>query len=1226
MFSITHDLSQSDSCSLNWSAKLAGVCTLLLLLCGLTGQGLAQIAGTGTIQGTVTDSTGAIIPGAQVTITNVLTNVVHPQTTTGSGFYSVGGLQPGKYSVKVAAPGFNPFTQENIPLDALQAFGLNVKLTVGAGEQSITVTDAPAPLNTANATLGSSMETETYKALPLIMGGQPRDPTAFIYFTPGVTGGGGVNQMNGGQGNLNETYIDGVAMDDVNQQGDWAVVHSTFSVDAVDQFQVQTSGVSAAYQGQGMQNYVHKSGTNHYHGSAFEYFRNTALDTWGFYAPAAINAVTHAAIKPSEHQNEFGATFGGYVPHLKDRLFFFASYDNDHYTHGTNPGYTTVPTLLERQGNFSELPASQAIYDPASLGSCTAHNTKGVACRYQFGYGPGAGVGPNGNPVLIGTPNVVPQARISPISAYMQKFLPAPSNGNLTLNYLGGFTTGFNYPRQSYQVDADFFKHHAIRVLMTEGGRYPNPKCCDASGLPQPYLTTVGNTQNNLIASVSDTWTINPKVVNKVTYALNLGAFHGVGNTNPSAENPIWWATAAGITNIPAGQASNSFPATTFGGNNAPLGWTTNDRASTGGGVAVFHLQDGIQIVKGRHSLSAGGEYQWEESNSVSLDTGTYLSLSYSNLETAGFNGAVLNNAQGASYASFILGALDSASVTDNRPAAKLYGRYHNFSPYVQDDIKATQNLTLNIGLRWDLFSPWTEKQNRFSFINLNLLNPVTGTPGALQFGGYGPSPTYCNCRTAINTWYKNFGPRFGFAYSVNSKTVVRGAYGIYYSHAGGVGGRVNASSGTGQLGFNGGATFGSPDLGITSGLYLDSSNAALPNYTLPPNLDPGFGTGFTTNSVYGSTTPNGVSYADPYLGPRAPYYQNFNFGLQRELFKQTVLSADYSGSTGHFLGTGIGRGIYSNQLNPSNYVLGDKLGLKATPANVAAVQAVMPGFKLPFANFSPNATIGQALRPFPQFGGFSDIWGDSGNSNYHSLQLQLKQAMMYGFNYQLSYTWSKTLDDTGGSRSAYGVNGSPASYTEYGLSGTDIPHHVAFYAIYNMPFGHGSRSVLSELIKNWSVSGIFRYLSGTPLTVTTTGCSSLTFAGTCYPNLNPNFVGDARINGGWGRQNLASGTSVAYIDSKAFVAAPNYTFGNASRSYVYKMRGPGNYEEDMSLRRTFGIFENLKFTFEASLFNLDNHTDFGSPNTVWGSSSFGQVSSQANTPRDAQFSGRIEF
>jgi hypothetical protein len=242
-------------------------------------------------------------------------------------------------------------------------------------------------------------------------------------------------------------------------------------------------------------------------------------------------------------------------------------------------------------------------------------------------------------------------------------------------------------------------------------------------------------------------------------------------------------------------------------------------------------------------------------------------------------------------------------------------------------------------------------------------------------------------------------------------------------------------------------------------------------------------------------------------------------------------------------------------------------------------------------------------------------------------LQLHLRQEFRHGFTYDLSYTWSKSLDDTGGSRSAYGIGGVPSNFVEYGLSSTDIPNHVTFYAVYNVPFGQrGGSRLVNHLIKDWSVSGIFRYQSGTPITVTASGCNA-PFSGTCYPNVNPNYTHSPRIHGGWGRENnAANSATIAYIDPAAFTIPAAYTFGNAARSYVFGLRNPGGYEEDLSIRRTFGIWERLRFTFEASAFNLDNHTDFNGPNTSFGSSSFGTVTSQANSPRDAQLSARLEF
>jgi len=313
--------------------------------------------------------------------------------------------------------------------------------------------------------------------------------------------------------------------------------------------------------------------------------------------------------------------------------------------------------------------------------------------------------------------------------------------------------------------------------------------------------------------------------------------------------------------------------------------------------------------------------------------------------------------------------------------------------------------------------------------------------------------------------------------------------------------------------------------------------------------------------------------------------------------------------------------------LNPATYVLGTLLTAPATPANVIAAQAIYPAFRLPFANYSPAGSIGQALRPFPQFNGFSDIWGNVGNSNYSSLQLSLKQTDMRGFSYGLSYTYAKTMDDAGSSRSAYGVNGKTAGQTEHALSQIDVPNNVTLYYIYNLPFGKGAGNwFLNQAIKDWSLSGDFQHEAATPLSITATGCND-PFGGTCYPNLNPGYAGSPRITGGWGRKNLATGTTtLQYIDPTAFSLPAAFTIGNAPRTYPYKLRGPGNYTENLSVRRAFSIYEGLKFTFEASAFNLDGHVDFSGPGTTFGSSTFGTVTGQANSPRDLQFSGRFDF
>ena len=1177
--------------------------SIVLVLCAFLIPALlpAQLSGKGTIQGTVTDPTGAIVPGATVKIVQNSTNSQHEQTTTASGFYSVASLDPGVYTVTVTAPGFKAYSQQNVTLDALQVFGLNVKLSVGAADTTITITSAPAPLDTTNATLGTTMENETYQSLPLNMGGAPRDPTAFIYLTPGVVSDGHYGQFNGGQSYHNETYIEGLAITDPAIQGNNQAVNRGVSVDAVDQFQVQTSGTSAQYQGQGFANFSLKSGTNQFHGRAFEFFRNTALDTWDFTSKSNPNPVTGKPIKPVERQNEYGGTFGG--PILKNKLFFFGSYDGQRYLRGANPGKVSVPTLAERSGDFS---AFAPIYDPTTT-VCNG----GVCTRQQFSYN--------------GQPNVIAPSRFSKVAQFYQNFIPLPTNNDPVNNYVGGFNTGFNYSKYSIKLDYDLSQKNRLTLLYTYGNRAANPGCCDSSGLPQPFTATVGNSQFNMLGLIEDTYTITNHWINQLKYGVSRG---GGVSLNPG-EGVQWAASTAGLTNLPTGQASDAAPRFGFSGPNAPasLGGTANSNNQGNSEYGTSYvLLDSMQYVHGRHSMSWGAQYQWLNDNDTSLTGGTYLNLNFSNNETAtftkknGVNTSTLDSTSGAAYASFLIGAVDGGSISDSRQAITTGARYYTFSPFFQDDIKVTQQLTVNLGLRWDLYSPFHEVQNRLSFLDATRINPVTGTLGALNFAGNGPDS--CHCSTPVRNWYKNFGPHLGFAYSVTPKTVIRGAFDIAYTHAGGVGGRGGGRQGTGQLGFSGGTSIATPDSGITPGLYLnDAAGYALPSYAVATPT-PAFGTGYTTTPGY-TGAPNGVSYADPYLSRRAPYYENYNFGIQQELFKQTVLNVNYSGSNGHFLGTGIGHGIYSNQLDPQYNFLQGLLTAKATPANIAATKLLLPSFKLPFANFSPNATIGQALRPFAQYNGFSDVWGDMGNSNYDSLQISLSQKPRHGLSYTVNYTYSKLYDDTGTGRTAYGNN----SYVEHALSTTDVPSNVSAYAVWEEPFGHGSNRFINLLIKNYAISAIYRYTSGYPIATTATGCT-LVFSGTCMPSINPNFSGSARINGGYGANTYAVATTTPYIDANAFLAPsqyPKYTIGNAARTYAYGLRAAGHGGADMSLRRTFDIYERLKFTFQGDLFNITNSTHFGAPNAVVGNKSFGTIGS-ASSGRTAQLVGRIDF
>ncbi len=367
-------------CAAVWLAPAAGL--------------LAQIAGSGSIQGTVTDPSAAVIPGATVEATNAATGVKTARRTTSAGLYVISPLPAGEYTVAVSASGFQTFVQEHVVVDALSTVGLNVTLRLGATNERVTVTDAPPVLDTQDARLGNTMRNDVYTNLPLAMGvggigAGPRNPGAFIYLMAGVTDANRWGQINGGQSFSKEVYVEGVAMTDTVQQGEGRYLGLGISIEAVDQFQIETSGQSVEFNGQGSENYVLKSGGNALHGSAFEFLRNTHLDARGFFDK----------VRAAEHQNEFGGSLGG--PIKRNSAFFFGTYEGYRYRTQTPTTITSIPTLAERNGDFSQLPSAQVIYDPL-----TTTTTGSITSRSPF---PG---------------NMIPASRISPISKFFQAPLP----------------------------------------------------------------------------------------------------------------------------------------------------------------------------------------------------------------------------------------------------------------------------------------------------------------------------------------------------------------------------------------------------------------------------------------------------------------------------------------------------------------------------------------------------------------------------------------------------------------------------------------------------------------------------------------------------------------------------------------------------------------------------------------------------------------------------------
>jgi hypothetical protein len=1173
------------------SSILPVLCALLAITAGTVS---AQIAGSGTIQGTVTDASGATVPQASVTAVNVATGVATARQTTASGLYVLSPLPAGEYNIRVAATGFQTSNQEHLVVEALSTVSLDVELKVGSANQQVTVEAAATALRTEDATLGGSMQNNIYEALPLAMGsGVPRDPTMFIGLIPGVTAvasqasGPSYATFNGGQQENNGLYLEGLSLAFPDQQGDTRDLALGISVEAVDQFQVETNGQKAMYQGQGIHNYVIKSGTNLYHGGAFEFLRNTDFDARGFFAPVA----------PVDHQNEFGANIGG--PIKKDKIFFFGNYSGYYYKTATPPNYLSLPTMDERSGNFSALPA--VIYDP-STNACN-----GAICAKQ----PFAG-------------NLIPASRISGVAKSFQSYLTPPQTSIIQNNYLASLPKALHTNNTTEKVDLNLSEKLRIYAVYAHGKYstdYTGNLTPTGTALPLPYDSSAGVVEElPTVFQIHATYVFTPTLLNQISIGASRIWIPILSNTIGGN-----YGEKAGLTGLPAGQAASAFPQISFTGANAPTNWSTTgpfDEAEND-----YGFQDSLQWVHGRHSIGIGFQLARLEDNRVKLPVdGTSASFTFANNETAGFSptGTLLTTT-GNAYASYLLGAVDSAAVQDNY-VVSAGARYHNYGAYIQDDWTASSRLSLNLGLRYDLFSPVTEVANRMSFLNPNYPNPAAGGRlGALNFAGNGPYS--CNCSVPTRAHYLNFEPRLGLAYKLDSKTVIRAGFVVTVDPGtAGVGGN-GAGAGSGLAGYNVTATFSSAATGLPA-FYWDQG---VPHYQKSPFIDPGYGTGFTTTNPTGAVS---MPYVDPSLSGRPPYYINWSIGLQREVTPNLTAGAAYSASVGHFLRPIVAPALWTNSMPQQDLALGSLLNVQATPANLAAAQAIIPGIALPFSNF--QGTIAQALKPFPQYSAITEFAGDIGNSTFNSLVLTLNRRFSSGFTFQTGYTFSRELDNSNGGSTnlgAVGGNRNPwAGQLDKGLGSIDRRHVFHATVVYLLPFGKGhslgaGNAVVRGIASGWQISGIVTFSSGGPVGVSASACNDPGITvGTCIPSYNPSFSGPVRINGNFGSGNALAPGAVAYYAKSAFVDPAAYAFGNLPRSAPFGLLAPYLIDEDVSLRREFAIHERLKVAFTADVFNITNGVCFAAPATNIDSSNFGQVTTTNNLPRKLQLTARVTF
>ena len=1083
---------------------LARIVITILLTCAFSGAQSVSSA----ITGRVFDSSGAIVSNARVEVINTDTGVVNTTSTNETGTYRVFPLSPGAYQVNVQATGFDRLERRDLVLQVSQVMQIDLALMVGNVNETVSVSAAAPVLQSESSSVGQLIGRATIDGMPL----PNRAATALVVLTPGAVvisqGSGGENipifSVAGGRARNQNYTLDG---GNVTNVVGLAVPQQQTSLpmDAMQEFRIISNNYAAEYGHStgGVVTLSTRSGTNAYHGSVFDYLQNDALNARNFFA----------VTPPRVRLQQFGGSFGG--PIIKDKTHFFVSWEQTRQVTGT-ASIQTIPTLAERTGDFSNLRDAAGrvipIYDPANT-------VNGV--RQQF----------------LG--NMIPANRIDPVSAALLAFYPAP-NRTATItgasNYIANGRPEFHRNIVVGRLDHRFrpldqlmARYYINDNQTTTPGFWNNP-------VADPDASLAAGRSQSILGAY--THLFSPASLNEFSYGYvrraNIGQRFGSDQA---------FAQKLGLTGVSA----ESFPIVAITG-------------FQGMGASAFRfqipitdtqLQDSVSINIGRHAMKYGVEYR-RGYNQDNTNTSSAGNFGFTPLIT-GLPGV---NNSGNAFASFLLGEANSASIS--RPDV-IASHAAYWAGFAQDDWRVTTRLTLNFGLRWEAEIPRTVEGDRMNAFDPQATNPVSGTPGVITFAGRNGVP-----RSAYNTDWNNFGPRFGFAYSAGHRTVVRGGGGIFYGPT--VSGVIATAA---SLGFSTEVSLAATQPGINSALVLRNG---FPAYTRTP-VDQ-LGAGFGAVPLGGSPT-TAVTYFD--RNRPTPVSYQFNFNLQHQLGPNILIEAGYIANISHFLAA---IDLTINQVSPT----------------------------------LAGAGNAQLRRPFPQFTNVLLINPPVGNSTYHAGFLKIEKRYAAGLSFLAHYTFSKFIDDV----ASINESGDPGSYEDAynrrldkGRSGNDIPQRVLVSAVYELPFLK-QPGLISTLFGGWRSGLIATFQSGAPFTVfNSTNATNLFPAGTVRPNV----VGDPNLPDG-------ERTLARWFNTAAFVAPPSFQFGNSPRSVL---RGPGVQNIDFSLMKDLRVRERITFQLRGEFFNVLNRANFSTPAHTLGTATFGTITN-AQPGRTVQVAARIIF
>jgi len=1149
------------------------ICALVLSACSLSLAAVSTHSQTtnGSIQGTVMDQNAGAVPGAAVTARNLDTGLTQTTTTTEAGIYSLPNLPPGRYSVTVEAPSLKKYTQEGVTVSTGTTVSLDVPMQLGAVSESITVAADASQLQTTTSEIGATVEPTLVANLPLQVSGTIRNPVQFIELVPGFVGGVDNNpgsnssddfKVNGGQEGGTDILVDGVSISLVSPNTQW---NKGVSTDAVEEFRVLQSNFSPEYgqSGDGIVSLTVKSGTNELHGSVYEFLRNKSVD-----ANSWVNNL-QGLKRPLDTQNDFGATLGGpvWIPKVyngKNKTFFFFAYEGFRFRNG-GTNQVSFPNENFRKGDFSQI--------------CKTGFTNGICndrdannnVLHQI-YDPTTHVAVPGDN-LANDPNF----KASKVMTNVFGLLPG-TNGGLDNNVIDRSLSRTTANLYDIKIDHSFSEKHRI----SGGFDYDDTNTGGSSSLGSIFGSHTP--QSTRYARFSDNYVFSPTVVNQFLFGFSRRFRGEVANSLGQG-----YPAKIGL----AGVQQTTFPCIKWGDTN----YEVNNCGDSQFADNVYQINDAVSWVKGKHSFKFGGEARFLQFNVRRLTTASG-ELDFSAAQTSSTGNA--SGLGGNSVASALFGLSDSTSLNYGNFSGV---RYKDFAIFAQDTYRFSSKLTLNYGLRYDLDLPATEAFNRFSMVDPKLPNPDAGNIlGAYTYFGSGPGRN--GKKRPQDVFHKAFGPRLGFAYSINDKTVLRGGYGIYYEAL-----KEGSFADQDGLGF-----FNRQTVNVTNGGPTQIDNGITRIFPATGPFTPG-----------GQNNQNGVILVPANSG-RPADFQTWNLDIQRQVMKNLMVSVAYVGSKGTHLPA---LNIIPNQVNPSFLTLGGELTMDSSClAAGTCPKSVAAGLKLPYAGFTGG--INQLLRPFPQYGTFNQEDNSftpdrTGNSTYNAMQLQVNKRFAEGLSFLVSYTVSKNITDADsagpgvsgfiGTNSFIGEN-SYNRKAEKALSQLDTPQSLVASFFYELPVGHGKRfmnegGVKDRVVGGWYVSGILSYHSGTPTEV----------YGDCQGTAGAVLFGGCNVTGAGARVNIVPGVrqtnksnfnpaTQPFWNPAAFTPATNCaasattcTFGNEPRS-LGTARTFGGKNEDFAIgKKTHLLGEKALIDFQASFFNMFNRHIYSTPSNVFGPS-----------------------